>query len=137
LTAEEVAMGAIWAFLTNPANQATLSWLGGGLSALAAGTWAIVKFVSSRDSKPASGTSVGSIPPAQNQGVASGKGRKRSAHSFSSVQLFLLVLVLIGALIASAGLLGRHVTAIGGAAVGGDVSHSTINVNGRTEGKRP
>ncbi len=127
-------MAAIWAFLTNPANQATLSWLGGGLSALAAGAWAVVKF---RDSKPASGTSVGSTPPAQNQGVGSGKGRKRSAHSFPSVQLFLLVLVLIGALIASAGLLGRHVTAIGGAAVGGNVSHSTINVNGPAEGKRP
>src|SRR5712691_5788030 len=126
-------MAAIWAFLTNPANQATLSWLGGGLSALAAGAWA-VKF---RDSKPASGTRVGSTPPAQNQGVGSGKGRKRSAHSFPSVQLFLLVLVLIGALIASAGLLGRHVTAIGGAAVGGNVSHSTINVNGPAEGKRP
>src|SRR6266852_3883768 len=127
-------MAAIWAFLTNPANQATLSWLGGGLSALAAGAWAVVKF---RDSKPPSGTSVGSTPPAQNQGVASGEDRKRSAHSFASVQLFLLVLVLIGALIASAGLLGRHVTTVGGVAVGGDVSHSAINVNRPAEGKRP
>jgi hypothetical protein len=130
-------MSAIWAFLTNPTNQATLTWVGTGLSALAAGAWAVVKFLSSRDSRPPSSTSAGGTPSPQNQGVDSEKGRKQSAHNFSSVQVFLLVLVLVGALIGSAGLLGRHVTAIGGAAIGGDVSHSTINVNGPAEGKRP
>ncbi len=131
-------MDAIWAFLTNPTNQATLSWLGTGLSALAAATWAVVKFISSRDAKPPGGTGAGGTIPAQNPIIAAGGSeRMYFAHGLSGVEVILLALILVGALVAGAGFLGRHVTAIGGAAVGGDVSHSTINVNGPAESKRP
>ena len=128
-------MGAIWAFLTNPTNQATLSWLGTGLSALAAATWAVVKFVLNRDAKPGGGA--GTVP-AQNHVIsADGSDRIYPAHGLSGLEVILLALVLVGALVAGAGFLGSHVTAIGGAAIGGNVNHSTINVNGPAESKRP
>jgi hypothetical protein len=34
---------SIWNFLKD--NQAILSWIGGGIAAVAAGSWAVVKFV--------------------------------------------------------------------------------------------
>jgi hypothetical protein len=38
-------MQALWFFLSDPQVQATLSWLGGGLAALAAGCWAVLKYL--------------------------------------------------------------------------------------------
>jgi hypothetical protein len=35
----------LWALLGDPRVQATLSWAGGGLAALAGGVWAVVKFL--------------------------------------------------------------------------------------------
>jgi hypothetical protein len=33
-------MGSLWAFLNEPKNQKTLSWIGGGLVVVIAGLWA-------------------------------------------------------------------------------------------------
>jgi hypothetical protein len=35
----------MWEWLSDPQVQKTLGWLGGGLAAVAAGGWAVVKFV--------------------------------------------------------------------------------------------
>jgi hypothetical protein len=38
-------MSSIWEFVKDPDNRAVLSWAGGGIVALAAGVWVIVKFL--------------------------------------------------------------------------------------------
>jgi hypothetical protein len=38
-------MGSLWAFLSKPKNQKTLSWIGAGLVALAGGGWAVFTYV--------------------------------------------------------------------------------------------
>jgi hypothetical protein len=38
-------MGALWAFVSKPENQKTLSWFGGGLVVLAGGAWAVFTYV--------------------------------------------------------------------------------------------
>ena len=42
---------AIWEWLSDPDNQATLGFLGGGLAAVAAGIWAVLKYLRSRRGK--------------------------------------------------------------------------------------
>jgi hypothetical protein len=37
-------LSTIWDFAKDPANQAVLSWIGGGIAAVAAGIWAVVRF---------------------------------------------------------------------------------------------
>jgi hypothetical protein len=37
-------LSSIWVFLKEPDNRALLSWIGGGIVAVAAGIWAVVKF---------------------------------------------------------------------------------------------
>lgn len=44
----------LWAFLSDPDNQQTLAWLGGGLVVFAVGLWAVIKFFFARS--PGSGT---------------------------------------------------------------------------------
>ena len=41
-------MSALWAFLSDPAHQATLAWLGGGLVTLAGGLWTVVTYLRPR-----------------------------------------------------------------------------------------
>ena len=41
-------MQAIWDFLRDPANQTTLTWLGGGVVVLAGGLWAAVTFFAAK-----------------------------------------------------------------------------------------
>jgi hypothetical protein len=36
---------ALWSFFTNPKNQKTLSWLGGGAVVAAGGIWAVVTYL--------------------------------------------------------------------------------------------
>jgi hypothetical protein len=61
---------AVWAFLTNPKNQKTLSWLGGGMVVLASGLWAVVTFIWPSHDK-AGGQA--NIVCAQQGGVAAGR----------------------------------------------------------------
>ena len=54
----------LWTFLSDPDNQQTLAWLGGGLAIVAAGFWAVIKFNLSRSSassKPSISADRGSI----------------------------------------------------------------------------
>jgi hypothetical protein len=60
----------LWSFLTNPRNQKTLSWLGGGLVVLASGAWAVVTYIWPSHDKAAGQAS---IVCAQQGGVAAGR----------------------------------------------------------------
>ena len=51
-------MQDLWAFLSNPANQTTLGWLGGGLVVVFGGLWAVVQFFAK---KPESGAARPSV----------------------------------------------------------------------------
>jgi hypothetical protein len=42
-------LGAIWAFLRDPGNQAVLGWIGGGIVVVAGGVWGVVKFFAKGD----------------------------------------------------------------------------------------
>jgi hypothetical protein len=50
---EGFVLSSIWDFLKDGSNQAVLSWIGGGIAAVAAGIWAIVKLMAKKgDQKP-------------------------------------------------------------------------------------
>jgi hypothetical protein len=50
---EGFVLSSIWDFLKDGSNQAVLSWIGGGIAAVAAGIWAIVKLMAKKgDHKP-------------------------------------------------------------------------------------
>jgi hypothetical protein len=40
-----VVMGKNWLDISTPAKRARLSWIGGGIVAVAAGTWAVVTYI--------------------------------------------------------------------------------------------
>jgi hypothetical protein len=64
------AMIEIWAFLSDPNNQKTLAWIGGGLAAVAAAIWAVVTFLWKRkDAGPTTATTV----TASRGGMAAGR----------------------------------------------------------------
>jgi hypothetical protein len=58
-------LSSIWDFLKDGSNQAVLSWIGGGIAAVAAGIWAIVKLVAKngehKPSKPSVTADRGSV----------------------------------------------------------------------------
>jgi hypothetical protein len=46
-------LSSVWEFVKAPDNQAALSWIGGGIAAVAAAVWAVVKFrANNGDHKP-------------------------------------------------------------------------------------
>lgn len=62
-------MNSLWRFLMKPKNQATLSWIGGGLVVLATGIWAVVVFLLPPSSAPKPN---GPTNVSAHQGVAGG-----------------------------------------------------------------
>jgi hypothetical protein len=46
-------LSSIWDFLKDPNNRTIISWVGGGIAAVAAGIWAVIKFMAKKgDQKP-------------------------------------------------------------------------------------
>jgi hypothetical protein len=72
-------LSSIWDFLKDPDNRAIISWVGGGIAVVAAGIWAVIKFVAKNgDQKPSQ-----PIVSADHGGMAAGRdisinGRSRS-----------------------------------------------------------
>jgi hypothetical protein len=72
-------LSSIWDFLKDPNNRTIISWVGGGLAAVAAGSWAVIKFMAKKgDQKPSQ-----PIVSADRGGIAAGRdisinGRGRS-----------------------------------------------------------
>jgi hypothetical protein len=123
----------LWALLGDPRIQATLSWVGGGLAALAGGAWAVVKFLASQKSGGGAAPSAASVEAmADRGGVAAGRDVSvRVSHGLSGLPVVLLVLAVVGAVLVAGGLLGGRITATqGGVAIGGDVSGSTVTGGG-------
>ena len=60
-------LDGFWAFLKDPANQAVLGWICGGLAALAAGAWAVIRFFAGKG-----GDDPAPTVKAENKSVASG-----------------------------------------------------------------
>jgi hypothetical protein len=117
---------ALWAFLSDPDNQQTLAWLGGGLVAVAGGLWAVIKFFFPRSSggKPTSQT----ISADRGGIAASGNVSIGSRHGLSGIEVALLVAIVIGGLLLAAALAGTRITVENGVGVGGDVENSTISI---------
>jgi hypothetical protein len=51
-------LSSIWNFLKDGSNQAVLSWIGGAIAAVAAGIWAVVKFMAKNGDEKSSRPSV-------------------------------------------------------------------------------
>lgn len=126
------AVGELWSFLSNAENQKTLAWLGGGLVLLVGGVWTVVTFFAGpgRDKLTSP-----SAPPDQNGAVGIGDvvGRDyvvNTKSGLSGVQALLLIVVVTGAVLLAGGLLGQRITANGSAGVGGDITNSTITIDG-------
>jgi hypothetical protein len=62
-------LSSILDFLKDPDNRAIISWVGGGLAVVAAGIWAVIKFVAKNgDHKPSQ-----PIVSADRGGIAAGR----------------------------------------------------------------
>ena len=73
-------METLWASLSDPDNQQTLAWLGGGLVVVAGGLWAVIKFKlshSSGSSKPSISADRGGIAAGRDVKIAGKHKRPR------------------------------------------------------------
>ena len=62
-------LDTLWTFLRDPANQGTLTWIGGGIAVAAGGIWTVMK---SKKDKPKDGAAKPGVN-ARNGGVAIGR----------------------------------------------------------------
>jgi hypothetical protein len=120
----------LWAFLSDPHNQAILSWLGGGLVVVAGGAWTVIKFMVGPKDKGEGGAAPApsrTVVRADRGGIAGGRDVSvRTSHGLSGLYAVLLISLVVGAVLLAGGLLGKRITAMSGVAAGGDISGSTI-----------
>ena len=124
-------MTDLWSFLGDAKNQATLSWLGGGLVVLAGGAWAVLKFLAGQEetvAKPVPLPGRATVRADHGSIAGGGKVSVRSSRGLSGLHVILLVGVVVGAILLASGLLGKRTAATNGVAAGGDIRGSTINV---------
>ena len=120
-------MSDIWTFLTDPSNQATLSWLGSGIIIAAGGAWAVIRYFVRQPEPGQAAKPPGSTVHAEGRGIAAGRDvTLRSSRGISGAQMVFLLLVIVGALVLVAGLAGDRIAAVGSSVVGGDVENSKI-----------
>ncbi len=70
-------MGDLWAYLTSPESRDTLSWLGGGLAAVAGAIWTVVTFLFS---KPAAPKAAATPAPAPAQELLADRGAQAAGR---------------------------------------------------------
>jgi hypothetical protein len=68
-------LSSVWDFVKDPDNRAILSWIGGGIAALTAGIWAVVRFRANNSDHRPSKSSVS----ANRSSVAAGGDLKNSS----------------------------------------------------------
>ncbi len=122
-------ISGIWTFLTNPENQATLTWIGGAIVGVTSAAWGAYRVLWP---KPPEGRGAGDSQVRSADGrsnVAGGSVTIVQRNGLSGVELIIVLVILVGALVAVAGLIGDRIVANGGAAIGGDVSGSEIIIN--------
>jgi hypothetical protein len=75
-------LSTIWNFLKDGSNQAVLSWIAGGIAAVAAGIWAIIKFMAKngdqKPSQPSISADHGSMAAGRDISVNARSSSKRS-----------------------------------------------------------
>ena len=79
-------------------------------------------------------------PRSRRTGAASRAGGNvsvRTSHGLSGLQITLLVLVVVGAVLLAGGLLGNRITATNSAGTGGDITGSTVTINGGSGTTKP
>ena len=75
---------------------------------------------------------------ADRNGIAGGRDVSvRTSHGLSGLQITLLVLVVVGAVLLAGGLLGNRITATNSAGTGGDITDSTVTINGGSGTTKP
>ena len=121
----------MWSFLTDPQNQQTLSWIGGGLAVVCGGLWAVFRFALDRGR--GGGSSRSAAEPASPEvladrgGIAAGRDVRIDRRAgMPPVQVVLIVLALAGALVFAVSQAGNKVTVSNGVGVGGNVEGSSI-----------
>jgi hypothetical protein len=74
-------LASIWEFLKDGSNQAVLSWIGGGIVVIAAGIWAVIKFMAKngdqKPSKPGVSADRGSMAAGRDISI-SGRGSSKT-----------------------------------------------------------
>jgi hypothetical protein len=123
-------MSEIWSFLTQPENQETLSWLGGGLVVACGGLWVVLKFFLSRSRSGGGSAGAAAAPSpvsADRGGIAGGRDvRIDNRSGMPPGHLVLLVLAFLGAVLFAVSQAGNRVSVSNGVGIGGNVEGSTI-----------
>jgi hypothetical protein len=138
-------MSDLWLFLSDPDNQKTLAWLGGGVAAVVGALWTAFTFLAQREPPPAPPSREASPSPraaTAGAGIAAAGnvhvgGDMRIEHGKLPRGALLLLaiglVVLLYAVLTSRG----DVSVTGGSYVGGDVRNGDINVQLTPAPKQP
>ncbi|NVO24890.1 hypothetical protein [Donghicola mangrovi] len=132
-----------WAeFFTDPETQKAISWLGGGLAAIGAAAWTVIKyFYPKEESKPPAAVPQNSVSSskvtADGGGTAVGGNVSISGPTINQgpnrFSIIALALAVVGVIVLSLAFAGNNVTAInGGVAIGGDASESQVQTDNQS-----
>ena len=131
-------MDELWAFVSDPTNQATLTWLGSGIIVVAGGAWAVIRNFVRRPEPAQPRQPSRRTVRAEGSGIAAGRDvTLRSSQGISGAQTILLLLAVVGAVVLVAGLAGDRIAAVGSSVVGGSVENSTIIIGPASQEARP
>ncbi|MDP5217862.1 hypothetical protein Q5Y75_11590 [Ruegeria sp. 2205SS24-7] len=116
-----IIMESIWEFLSSPNNQDTISWIAGGIAAIAAGLWAVLKLLySPKPAKPPNGNL---NVTADRGGIAGGRDVNIGLRGLS---LFLILLAVLSFAILLASRIGDRII---GHAVGEDQALERVELS--------
>ena len=132
---------SVWDYLTSAENRETLTWIGGGISSLAVGIWAVIKFMAGgkKDGGTASEPSAGAPAEilADRNAQASGRDINHNSHNkitintgVSGWRIGAIAAITVGLVLITISQIGSRVIAENGSsAIGGNVSGSTIIIS--------
>ena len=131
-------MDDLWAFLSDSTNQATLTWLGGGVTLVAGGAWAVIRYLGNRPDHARKAKPSHTTVRGEGDGIAAGRDvTLRSSQGISGAQTILLLLAVLGAVVLIAGLAGDRIAVVGSSVVGGSAENSTIIIGPGSQEAKP